>query len=542
MPVDTRHSSSQDSLDIWQTACDVLDGGEVGVKRNATRYVPMLPEQEPDEYDAYVKRGVFFNVSGRTLEALMGFIFRKPATIKTNDSSESMNGFIKDASLIGRGFPDFLYDTAGYTLKKGWHVTVVDFNVEENQPYVIHFEAPDVVNWQMTRIKGRMQLSRLILHELDSKYVDLGDGEKAPDKYVEMQYHQWREYELVPDGVGNYFMVLTIWRRRKTSPGTSAGARPKAGSRLPGTGPAKLADGDENFVAIDTIIPERGGFTLPFIPAIPHSTKGPVWEVSRSILDDMIALNLSMFRNSVDLENVRHVLGVPTPWFAGFTDDEDDEIHFGTTRAIVTNEVNASCGMLSVKGDDILPLKEAIEEKERQCAALGARMLDQQNNKNGPEAFATVALRQTGETSVLMKVVEALTQSLTKVIALAEWWLNRKAKTPEDLENTNYVQLNKDFISEQLDGPTLQALFQMFLQGGLSFESYVWNLKQGERIPPDTEIEDERRQLESTGEMLMNSAANQMQMQLAQMAQKALPEKKKKGSKAKTGQPAPAGG
>ncbi len=53
------------------------------------------------------------------------------------------------------------------------------------------------------------------------------------------------------------------------------------------------------------------------------------------------------------------------------------------------------------------------------------------------------------------------------------------------------VTLNKDLIDIHLDSQTLVALTQARQAGEISQATYLYNLKRGEMLPPDTSIEDE---------------------------------------------------
>ena len=79
MSVNTQHKDYQANLSTWKLMRDVISS-------NVTSYVPKLEGQDNDEYKAYVNRPAFFNATSRTLEALLGLIFSKPAEVP--DSTE----------------------------------------------------------------------------------------------------------------------------------------------------------------------------------------------------------------------------------------------------------------------------------------------------------------------------------------------------------------------------------------------------------------------------------------------------------------------
>jgi hypothetical protein len=498
MPVDTTHVEYDEMFDRWQTIEDVL-GGEHQIKAATARYLPLLAEQEDDSYRAYLKRAVFYNATGRTREALLGFIYRKPAEIKV-PKSDPLNSFMTDATLTGRSFENLCKDVTEKILGPGRYGTLVDWDPNENRPYASHYNPQDIINWRTERVKGKQVLTMLMLHESASGFTDIGDGNRGGDKYEDRRFDQWREFELIPDGEGNRFLMVSVWRRADNS----EGGRKKA--RLPGTGSAKQARGEEYFVKIATLFPNRRGIRpLDFIPFVFHGPEGPKIEVVRPPLEDMALINVSHYRTSADLENARHVLGMPTPWAAGFTDKESDELYLGSSTAWTTSEPTAKCGFLALKSEDLKGLTDGLTEKQQQMATLGASMLEKAENENGPEAFATVALRQSGKSAVLTRITIGASESLTDVLALADWWQRSGDATPEDCEAEANVTLNKDFMGLRLDSQTVASLMSMFMQGAISFETLFWNLQQGELIEPGVTLEQEKQRIIDTQMMLLGN-------------------------------------
>jgi len=481
---------------------DIVEGGEEAVKEANERYLPLLSDQDTEEYGKYKMRADFFNATGRTTSALMGFLFRKDPDIKLPaNPGPQVSAFVADATLTGKAFYDLCADVAKGVLVYGRCGTIIDWNEEENQPYATHYNASDIINWKYTRIRGRMTLSLLVLKEQSDVYVNTGDGTKAPDGYAQVNYEQWREWKLVSDGQGGEFVACIVWRRRKGS------AKRTNQAGLPGTGPSESAGTSkaEDFVAINSYFPRRGAKALTDIPFVFHSPVGPHGDsVERPPLMDMANVNLSMYRTSADLENALHFLGVPTPYLAGFKDTASADVVLGSTQCLVTSEPNAKAGFLELSGTGLKALDDAVVRKERHMAALGARMLDQQHSLGrSPEAYATVALRQTGETAVLTSISLALSLSMTDVLAWAYWWCQRSLATPEDAEKLVGYTLTTDFLGTKMDAATLQSLFQVFIGGGMSFEVFFTNLQQGELIPAGRDMEEEKAAIKDGQSMLM---------------------------------------
>ena len=526
-------------LPSWKIMEDVL-GGEIKVKAADDEYLPMLAEQDTLEYQRYKTRASFFEATSRTRDALIGFIYRKDPQVKApgignDDDSSPLNpalkAFIADATLTGKSLYDVGKEVCSKVTGFGRYLSIIDWDEEEGQPYVVNYAAEDIINWNHVRRRGKMVLSQLVLHELSPDYIDIGDADKPADIYIRKFYDQWRVWKLNDDGQGGEWASCEVYRKRKNAKGATFENRPD----LAGTGAApgaKVASRTEDFVKVAEYIPIRKGKTLSDIPAVAHTTEGPFVEhVSHPPLLGMALINLSLYRTSADYENALHITGCPTAWFAGFA-GKNGEIHLGSTEALVTDEPTAKCGFLALK-DDLKAFETAEDRKERRMAALGARMLDAQHSLGrSPEAYATVALRQTGETAVLVGISLSLTQSMTDILAWALWWCST-LDTPEDAEEFCSYTLNTDFLGTMLDPATATALVATWLQFGMSFDSLFTKLQQSEWLPPDRTIEEEKELIEegkSVMTPLMDAAGGQQKTPPAGGSTVVAPERAGEGS------------
>jgi hypothetical protein len=274
-----------------------------------------------------------------------------------------------------------------------------------------------------------MQLTQIVLCERDPNNYDAEGSKVDPTNlYEHTFYDQWRELRLEEDGVTQY-----LWRMREVQ-------------------------GKKEFYLVKPENkPMRKTKPLTQIPFVFHTVDGPHGEyVCPPPLLPLARTNLSLYRTNADYENVLHVLGMPTPYTCGFG-DPNTPLYLGSTKAWATEDVNAKAGYLALQGTDIAPITDAIEKKKQKMATFGARFLDTQSaSVGGPEAFATVALRQTGETATLTDISLALTQSLTDVLAWGLWWTGNAENVADAREEVSYT-INTDFVGVIMDAPTITA-------------------------------------------------------------------------------------
>ncbi len=479
MPIDSFHPQLNHARESIRLVRDCIEGGPA-IRRGGEIYLPALYKQGPDKYLSMQRRAVFFNATGRTLDAFEGFIFRRNPEFTVPDS---MNDFMNDSTMTGQAFYDYCKDIVSEVLSVKRTGTLVDWDETENRAFIKRYDTEDIINWKYQRIRGHMELSLLVLRErsldpLDGSAVNAGPAEEDPtiDPYDQETYEQWRQYELIGSlEQGNLQVKVSLWRRDE-SEGRSS---------------------ENNFIKVapDTFPARRGTF-LDEIPFRFHNIKtADEADPTKIPMEPIAAVNISHYQTSADLEQGRHACGVPTPYAIGF--GEEMQFTLGPDTVWTSENPAAKVGFLEYSGQSLQSLLDALVEKQAQMAALGARMLEkQQMGRGNVEAYETVQVRQSGETSALLNATIACTQSLSRVLRLVAWWSGIGEGEPEDLTEEIFMELNTDFISQKLDAQTLTALWAGYLQHAISYEVLFWNLQQGDIIPSDRKIEEEELALQ----------------------------------------------
>jgi len=105
------------------------------------------------------------------------------------------------------------------------------------------------------------------------------------------------------------------------------------------------------------------------------------------------------------------------------------------------------------------------------------------------ESAETSRIRQNIETSVLSHIAVTLQNGLNKILKYMARWEGLN-------ENEVHVELNMDFVDVRIPHQEIIALVQAYQMGGISMDTLLYNLKQGEVIPNDVSIDDEREKIE----------------------------------------------
>lgn len=447
--ITTQHPQYTDMIDIWRK-CRIAVMGDDWIKKSPLlkTIVPPLSDQPDDEYMAMVNRATFFNATGRTLDGLLGMAFRKPVVI---EAPAAMDGIINDITLAKDSTvnlddfcrnmlsEDLICGRVGYLIERpnvsSANMTQAQVSALNLRPYAAEYRAESILDWRFDRVNNSAQLVMVRLSEVLEQFDTDGITRKAP-------VTQERVLLLID---GKY--IQKVFREGKQF-------------------------GDD-------IVPVMNGAPLNFIPFVCNFTG------ERPPILDLANINLSHFQTEVDREHGAHYTAIPTPMFAGFQFSDDENFRLGATGGYNSAMPDAKWGFLEFEGSGLGTLKEIKEEKERQMVILGAKFLD--SEKAGVEAEGTVKIRRSGETSVLADRCTQASRMVKRILEIMRDWIGATGEIK--------VEINTDYTEAGLSAQDLLALFQVLQGGGMSQQTFFYNLKHGEMYEPGLTFEEEQERI-----------------------------------------------
>lgn len=462
MPVDQRHPSYAAAHARWVRCRDVA-GGEEAVKARRTDYLPALEGQSGGDDPAYLRylaRAQFFPAYERTVEGLLGSVLRRPPQLEVPDV---LRPHLDDLTLAHEPLESFVFTALSEVLSVGRGLGMVDWRAEDGtsagargRPYWLWYPAEAVINWREAWVGGWWQPTLVVLREVEEREDADGFGMEEVETY--------REFRLKTAPSGATAATTTLWRRS-----------PDGRDWRPGP----------------TEFLVRRGRPLPFLPLVFFGPRGTRAAVERPPLLALADVSLSLYRTLADLEHGRHFTALPTPWVTGWT-NTGAPLTIGSGQAWVFPPPEAKVGMLEFTGQGLGALERAAEDKRRQLAVLGARLLEEQ--PRGAETAEAVRLRHAGEHASLSVLTGAVSLGLTRLLRQHAYWLgDDRAMTEPGIG----CELNRQFFDERLRAQDLQALTAAWQSGGLSAETYYWNLQQGGVARPGVTWLEERRLIEA---------------------------------------------
>lgn len=442
MPVDKTRADYDAIKPKWQRLRDCYNGRDA-ILTAGDKYVPDLPGLDQRANTAYRYRGNFYNAVMRTVQGLNGAIFQEAPEV---EMAESLKPMLDDITLTNVSFETFATETGKEVFLTGRYGVLVDMpqpltdkaptagtlarEPVDMRPYCVAYRAEEIINWRTTRRGGDEILTMVVVKE----NVELGYAEDDPFSCDIVA--QYRAILLNAEGVA----VTQIWRK------DDRGAWVKTADDVPLM---------------------RRGEPLTFVPFVFMGALSAGPELEHPPLIDLADVNLAHWRNSVDYEYGMHLVALPTPWRAGAKGASNGEAVPIGPSALWELDVNGSAGMLEFSGTGLGAIVIAMDEKKKQMASLGARLLEDTPMVN--ETATAARMRHTGETASLKTVAQALEQGLTQMLQIAVWWQTTDA-TPTAAEAE--VELNKEYIDVRASAQEIQVALTALQAGEMSFETW----------------------------------------------------------------------
>lgn len=444
MDPDKKHEQYEKFLKIWNRVLDFCEG-EDAVKAARETYLPKLPSQQDivegnrynTLYDLFLEKATVWPGASKTLRAYIGILTRKPPEI------EAPEGFDELFTISGEDIYTGANWLARNLMQTGVCGFLVDYPESASRPFAVKYRAHRILNWEYALGPDGRQLVWVSLAER----IEKGDIKEV------------LHLRLVATEAGPTY---TVQKYTKVENREGEADRWEAG---------------------EIVVPLMNGAALDFIPFVPATEEGAILLYDYPMLTDVVNLNKAHYQNDAEYRNALTFAGRPTPCVAGLIKpDGQNKIQLGTST-VLQFEQGGSWGMLGLdNASGIEAIRNAGQDLQRDMAIAGSRALT--NELKGVEAAETAMIHREGEHGQLSTIGKVVSDVMTKVLRIMGEWATSVGEW--------YYRVNTDFNPTQIDPATLQTLWQMYVNGDISFELLWHNLQRGELVPDLRTVEEER--------------------------------------------------
>ena len=467
--VTTEHFEYEEYKDVWEQIDDCVKG-EKWVKAKREKYLPIpnatdLSRENAVRYNQYLFRALYMNATGRTLAALVGAVFSKPTKIEL---PTNLDYLLTNADGNGLGLDQHARGSVEENVKKGRHGLLVDYPATDGpvtlsqrqqgeiRPYIIRYEAQDIINWRVKKVGAVNKICLVVLRERN---------ENQDEFYNTNLYDSYRVLWLDDEG---YYNVATM--NLKTDK----------------YGEAEIDEG-QDFKPRDA-----NGQFLTEIPFKFVGSKDNDYTIDEPPMYDLSGANLSHYRNSADNEESSFITGQSTLILS--TEQSAEElaqnnpcgISIGSRSAIVLGQGD-SAELLQAEPNN-LP-RANMQDKREEMIQLGARLATPSQNQT---AEAT-RINYGAETSQLSIIVSNENEAYSDCI--------RWCSLFEDgnLDPEFIFELNSNFIFESMSAQDLTAWMNGVQQGMFALDDLLNMMRKSGMLDESRSNEDILDDIEISG-------------------------------------------
>ena len=450
MAVDSKHPLYERWLSFWQQCRDVR-AGAAAVKETGERALPKPGGMSDQAYSAYKMRAQVYGAFARTVDGLLGCLFRSPPSVT---ASNDLTGELEDVTLLGQDLTAFATHLLGELLTTGRAALMLDVLVDDSnnpRPYWKVLTAEQVIAWE----RSQGQLRRIVWKE------------SIVEADAEGEYREKERLKIAALIEGVY--VLKTYEKQEVADGL--------GTR-------------QDWVLLNESTPLHNGEPLDHIEMlivdlVPSAGANPAEPPLLALSDAVIG----HYQLSADLRHALHYTALPTPWISGRGTGDGEPLRIGSMTAWDL-PAGAEVGMLEFTGPGVEAIASEMTRAEQHMAALGARLLAEPNRS--AETAETTRIKSAAETSILMGMVATASSALTQMLRWHAVWLGES-------EDDVSVDLNKEFFDTKLSPQELTSLVGAWQSNAMTAHDLVWNLRHGDRIDPGRTDEDVLNDLSASG-------------------------------------------
>lgn len=457
MPVNDRDAVWAQHDRERKLVADLFNGRET-----AKAHVRGMPGWDAPTLKGIQDGAYFLPMVARTVETYGGLVFMK-APMRTLPSG--LEPFLDDVTQSGQEMDRFAEQALDGVMLTGSVMVLVDFPSSDERltvaqaearglrPVLRLYDANAILSARPT-LKGA---SRRVTHIRLIETVEVADSTDA-DGFRLKSVDQVRVLEII-DGA----YQQRVWQ--------AVGGK---------------------WTVVETVTPRMGNAPLTEIPAFFCNTRDGEAIPAKPPMTDLAEVSVAHLQNSAQYEWTMNWLGSPMLVITGHTPAEGEVVAVGSSQGLVLPDPAAKVAIVTAPADMAGALAKAMDDKRRDAAALGARML--METPRAAIAAETARIERAGETSVVGAMANAVSQCLTNAMAFMAKWAGVGGEVQ--------YWLSTDYMATGMDPQELDALMRAWMGGGISKRDLFAKLQAGEVVDPAKTFDDHEEDLAEEGTAL----------------------------------------
>lgn len=434
IPFSSENKSYNTWAPHWERIRDCVIGS-VAIKSKREKYLPRMYGHDAAQYAAFLSRSVYYNMAGRTLNALVGTMYKRDPILE--NLPEWME---EDFTADGLSLKLAAKNCAAEVLSVGRFGMLVDIGSEpghDKKPFVAQYSAESIVDWQVGRINDRQILTHVVL------------AESSADTGL-----RYRVLALEPSPTG-WSYVVAVFDGRDGLPDL------------------------ERAEPIEMFEPTIRGRRLDYIPFVIVGPFANSPAIQKPPLLDICELNISHYQTYAMLQHGRFYTASPVYTVSTGTGGEEPAEYMVAPDMVWELGAEGRASILEFSGKGLSTLENALETLEDQIATLGGRMIGGGENK-AAESDNSLKLREANEQTLLLNAADTIDEAFNQCI---QWMADFAGVVPQAKRAEMRFSLSRDFLTREIGSRELRAIASMYSDGIVPLDVLYDYLRSAQVIP-----------------------------------------------------------
>lgn len=451
-----------------------VHGGTKTMRAMGEEFLPKHPMEQDKKYEVRRKQAVAFNAHDRTVDGLVGMIFRREPKL-SEDMDSSISGRMANIDARGQKLSMFGRMLAENALVDGhtWiHVeaprtdpnrrTRADED-ESDLPYWINVKKSQAINWRYEMRGGRPTLTLFVYREGASEPAG-AFGEKSLERIRVL-----REVRGGTEAAAVSQIQGELWELREKKE-------------------AKQGEATKEWVMVEGpyVIDSD---TVPVV--IVYADRAGIF-VSNPPLRDLGYEQIEHYRVRSDRQKSMTFASIAVPYLFGkevLDTEGNTKVKWSSDTMMCLNDPDAEAGMIESQGFGLEATKAELGDIEGRMAALGLQMLVRPRGVN-PETATSEIMGKSESDAALVLFADSLEGAMNEALKVHASY-SAASPTPGTIE------LNRDFHDKLLSPQQFDMILKARAEREISHELFFEMLKAGEILPEDFDIEVEQERLQA---------------------------------------------
>lgn len=426
-------------------------------------YVPW--EHSNPAYSAYLQRARFPEMTNHSLMGFAGVATRQEPQINLPAGLEYLE---ENATADGLSLNELFEFCVSEIFQTGKLSLVLDMRAEDNTFYIAPYNAESNIDWNTSFANGKRRQTEAVFIEAGENRSITDEREK--DKHIYYYLAPLENFDPGAEEIPTMFAFAQTYTDGK-----------------PDSEPILLT-------AQGNPIEELPIINLGSIKNDPDPDTIPLLGISD--------IALTIYRKDADLAQAQYLTCNPTLFVFGINKEDMPRV-IGSTVAVGIPNPNGRAEYPPTDTSALEHIRNHIQDLFNEAVQYGANLLGR--DRKAVESAEALALRKAASGATLVGVVRKIGEAITEILNLAARWSGR----PETAEFIPSL----DFAEHTLSAQELTALVRTWIEGGISQDTLLDNLREADIVSNEIDNETEKDRIAVDEETRLQRSVDAMRIQ-----------------------------